>query len=512
MKKNHQRLRPEREHTHWVAASADGLDITRGWISALQERPRRGADLSAQALAEVLADDTVRACALQRIHGITARAWEVVVTDEGPCSQEVAGRFRQNIERLEWDRITAQMLRAGIFTGRTVAEVLWTVEGSQVSIADIAVRDSARFGFDGAGQLRLRTLHNPSPGQQLPERKFWVCRFGAAHADDVWGHALAGDLYWLVWLKRHALRFWSVYLEKFGTPTVLGRYPVGTQPDEQQRLLDALAAIERDSTIIVPEGVQVQLLEAMRGGAADHAGFVQLIDRAITKAILGQTATVEGQAGRLGASDEQDRARAAIQQSDADTLSASFNTSIARWWCDFNYGTAQSAPQLWRVFDHEGTAERLERDRAIFDMGFRPSIDYIRSNWGEHWSEDSAAPVTAAPTQPDAHSPSASADHGEGIEPAPAAANAVHDAAPDADLAAALAHAQPAIEGVLARIVQTIEEAADMDAAADALLDVLAPILSEGELHRAMAAALELAALRGWEASAQSHSRPAGPT
>lgn len=372
-----------------IATSENGRDITRGFLNPLTLANfddsvllARGGDL--RIYDEVLRDDTVRAAVNQRLHGVIARPWEVVAGGDSPLDKKAADFLRDNLAELQWDLITSQML-SGVFYGYAISEIIWEIEGGKVKIADIKVRNRRRFAFDGAGRLRLKTFENTYPGELMPEKKFWIARFGADHADAPYGLGLAHYLYWPVFLKRNALRFWSIYLEKFATPTVVGKYPLGTTENEQQRLLAALEAIQRDATLIMPEGMQTTLLEATRTGNADHAGFLAMLDKAILKVTLGQTATVEGTAGSLGAENERERVKDAILKADADILSLSFMNSVGAWLTEWNFPGAK-LPQVWRVFNDEDLEKRITRDKIIWEMGFAPDVNYITNTYGGTWA------------------------------------------------------------------------------------------------------------------------------
>src|SRR5690625_6722064 len=82
--------------------------------------------------------------------------------------------------------------------------------------------------------------------------------------------------------------------ERCGQPTSKGTYPKNATPNERQKLLDALEAINTDSGIAVPDGMEIGLLEAARSGTADYSKLYEYMDRAIAKMTLGQTASSEG--------------------------------------------------------------------------------------------------------------------------------------------------------------------------------------------------------------------------
>lgn len=375
-----------------IASSNDGRDITRGWLSALMHAPvddkilieRGGGDY--QIYEEVLRDDNVRAGVNQRIYGVIAKPWEVKPGGKRAADKSAADFIRDQIAQIEYDKITLQMLH-GTFYGFSVGEAMWGKDGSpRVVVDSIRVRNRRRFAFDGAGNLRLKTFNDAMPGELLPERKFWVATFGADHHDAPYGLGLAHYLYWLVWLKRNVMRFWAVYLEKFGTPTALGKYHSGATEEEQRKLLAALRAIQRDSAVVIPQNMEAALLEAMRSSAADHQDFIKQINEGILMVCLGQTATANGTSGKLGGEGEREAVKDAILRADSDMLSERFNRTIVKWLTEWNFPGA-TPPTVYRVFDDEDLDRRVERDEKIARMGFKPTLKYIHETYGGEWEE-----------------------------------------------------------------------------------------------------------------------------
>ena len=382
-----------------IATTLDGRDITRGYVSPLRlELPDDSVLLARGAgdyslYREVLRDDHVKAALTQRVHAVIARPWEVRPGGARAIDRAAAHFLQEQIARLRWDAITAAMLH-GVFYGFAVAEALWGADGRHVTLDAIKVRDRRRFGFDGAGRLRLKTTAQPE-GELLPERKFWHFCTGSDHDDAPYGLGLAHWLYWPVWLKRNGLRFWATFLERFGTPTATGRFPAGATPDEQAKLLAALQAIQRDSAIIFPEGMAVELLEAKRAGSADHADFVSMMNAAILVITIGQTASTQGTPGKLGNDQTQNEVRRDIVMADADLVCSSFNSSIARWLTEFNFPGA-ATPQVWRVLDDPADLNAsAERDERLARIGYRPGAARIAEVYGEGYE---AAPPATPPS------------------------------------------------------------------------------------------------------------------
>lgn len=387
-----------------IATTRDGRDITRGYLSPLQLLQPQDTVLAARGAGnyaiyrEVLRDDQVAATFAQRRLAVIGRQWEVEPGGDKRHDKAAAAFLKEQLDSLNWDAVTNGMLY-GVFYGYAVAEFLWGREGSRITIDAVKVRDRRRFGFDGEMQLRLMTTANPMPGEALPERKFWSFATGADHDDEPYGLGLAHWLYWPVFFKRGGLKFWLVFLEKFGQPTATGKYPASATPEEKARLLAALGAIMTDSGIILPEGMAVELLEAARSGTADYTALYDRMNDAIAKVVLGQTLTTEAKGGQYKADVQMD-VRQDLVKSDADLVCQSFNRSAARWLTEWNFPGA-AVPRVWRQIDEgEDLEKRAKVDQALHEMGYEPaSIDYINETYGGEWQKKAAPAPTAAPGQ-----------------------------------------------------------------------------------------------------------------
>lgn len=379
----------KKPETNEIATTLDGRDITRPWVDRLNVNPpddsvlleRGGGDYTLYR--EVLRDDHVKAAVEQRRRAVIARPWEVRPGGKRAIDKAAADFLRKNIEQIGWDTICDKMLM-GVFYGLSVGELMFDSDGRYWRMSGIKVRDRRRFGFDGENRLRLKTLQQPL-GELMPERKFWVFATGADHDDAPYGLGLGHWLYWPVWFKRNGHRFWAVFLERFGTPAMWGKYPASTSKPEQDKLLAALRALRQDSATITPEGMAIELLEATRSGTADYATFIAQMNAAILVATIGQTASTQGTPGKLGNDDTQNDVRLDIVRADADLLSASFNAGPARWLTEWNFPGA-AVPGVWRLVEEpEDLKTRAERDKSIYAMGYRPTARYIEETYGGEW-------------------------------------------------------------------------------------------------------------------------------
>jgi phage gp29-like protein len=461
-----------------VASTRDGRDITRGYVSPFELLQPQDDVLRArgngnyQIYREVLRDWQVKSTLAQRQLAVVSKPWEVEPGGKTAKDKAAAEFLKEQLDNIRWDNVTGQMLY-GVFYGYAVAEILWGQDGRYVTIDKIKARDRRRFGFDGEMGLRLLTMSKMNPGEPVSDRKFWYYATGADHDDEPYGLGLAHWLYWPVFFKRNDIKFWLIFLEKFGQPTAVGKYPGNATADEKTRLLNALSAVATESGIIVPEGMLVELLEAARSGTADYTALCDRMDQAIAKVVLGQTLTSEAVGGQYKADVQMD-VRQDLVKSDADLICESFNNGPARWLTEWNFPGAK-IPRVWRVVDEGEDLEKKSRvDKALHDMGYEPEdIDQINDTYGGRWVKK-AAPLVVDNRAPASGSVAPNTDGTQFAEAPPALQAAIDDqTAIDTAAAEFGAQFEAMLGGQVDAIIAFAEQTGDLATLRERLAELL---------------------------------------
>lgn len=382
-----------------VATVGAGRDITRGFLPEGLITQARDSVLREQGggnsiiYEELARDDQVKTCRQQRELALISKEWGVEPGDSSRKAKKAAERLKQVLERLSWDDKTQKMLSA-ILYGYSVSELMWATDGLEITLSDIKVRNRRRFGFLPSGELRLKTFNQYADGEALPPGKFWAFSCGADHDDEPYGLGLGHYLYWPVWFKKNGIKFWLLFLEKFGQPTAVGKYPVGSSDTEKTRLLQALSAIQSSTAIRIPDGMQIEFLEAARSGTADYTALVDRMNASISKVYLGHASAADETPGRLGGQTSATDVRDDLIRADADLVCGSFNRTVARWLTFYNDGDSVAPPRVWRK-----TAEPIDlkaladKDKVIFDMGFKPTLRYVTDKYEGDYTEIQPAPT-----------------------------------------------------------------------------------------------------------------------
>jgi phage gp29-like protein len=295
---------------------------------------------------------------------VIGKEWDIEPASDDPQDVKVADFVKEVFKRFSYDT-ARQALLSGIVTGFKPGEVMWDYSEGDIWIKGINGISPRRFAFDLEGRLRLLTWGNMIEGVEVPEKKFIVFR-NPSNNGSPYGDGIGRALYWPIWFKKNGVKFWAVFLDKFGQPTPWGKYPPGTTEDDQTKLLDSLKAMQTDQAIITPDNMTVDLLEAARASSVDsYDKWEKFWNDAITFIILGQTATTEGTPGKLGSEEARSDIREEIVKADADLLSECQNDFLIPWICDYNFPALKKYPKVWVRTEPPDDLDRLSKVHQV---------------------------------------------------------------------------------------------------------------------------------------------------
>ena len=342
-----------------------------------------------------LRDERCQAALDQRLDAAISRPWEVEAGGEENRDRQAADDLKLQLDAIDFDAICRQLLH-GVWYGYAVAETIWTREESRVVLGDLIVRAPDRFRWSPEGAPLLRSERN-AYGEELPPGKFVVLARPGEHGDLPHGPGLARWCFWPVWLKRHGLKFWSVALEKFGAPSVVGKYPPNATAGQKADLLDLVHAYATSVGVTLPEGQEIEIVESARRAGGDFEQFVGYLDRQLTTTILGQSSTTD-QGPWRGTAEVQKDVRDETVAADCRLLDSALNGTIARWLTAWNFQGA-AVPRIRRdASPPEDLDARATREETIArTTGLRPTQAHIEEVYGGEWE---MAPSRTSPAVP----------------------------------------------------------------------------------------------------------------
>lgn len=247
-------------------------------------------------------------------------------------------------------------------------------------------RDPRFFQFDRitGKQLRIKDEANMLDGLPLPPHKFIVHKPRLKT-----GLPIRGGLARLVAVsymcKSYTVTDWLAFAEVFGMPLRVGRYNPNATPADINTLINAIANIGTDAAAAIPDTMRIDFESPgnVSGGADVFKNLAEWLDKQVSKAVLGQTASTEGTPGKLGNDDAQDDVRTDILRADARQLSNTINKHLVRSFVDLNFGPQEHYPRVeFQVIEPEDTAALTAALKELVPLGLKVEASVIRDKLG----------------------------------------------------------------------------------------------------------------------------------
>ncbi|MCX7013580.1 MAG: DUF935 family protein, partial [Candidatus Sumerlaeota bacterium] len=325
---------------------------------------RRGGDLFALYNEMEEKDGHLFSVLQTRKTGVLARERKLLPASETDADRRVADFVDDILDCIpQFPQALFNILDA-LGKGFSVQEIVWTYrDDGRVGVAGLKSRWPGRFCFDRDERLRL--LDSPTSAQwlaalggfdsgrleaasrPLPERKFLVFTFGGQYGNS-YGKGLCARAYWYYWFKKNNLKFWGLYNEKFGAPTVVAKYQHGVTEEERRRLMEVLESLQSDAGVAIPENITLEFLEARNSdGGATYQALGDWCNDEMAKIVLGQTLTSgEGRrSGSLALGQVHADVRREYIESDARDLMAVINGQLIPWIVAFNFPAGTPSPR-----------------------------------------------------------------------------------------------------------------------------------------------------------------------
>lgn len=376
-----------------VAAHARDVDIVNGFVGRVLPNPDRIVSKESpyegvRVYDKLLQDPHVECVTQVRAAAVVGKEFTVEPGDESPLAQKIADFVGDVFRQIAlFDQFRKLTLGRGTVIGFSPAEIMWEYSEGDIWIDRIYHRKEYRFVFDKNSLPRLITLANMIEGEELPERKFFLYNYPGT--DNPYGDGLGQKIYWWEFFKRHDIKNWVQFNERFGDPTAIGKYPRGSaSAADITKLQNALAnGIQKQASVVIPDDIVIELLEAERTGSiSSFEKLSEFCDRQISKAVLGQTLTTEpGDSGSYALGKVHNQVREDILTGDAALQAYAINAQIVKWLVDYNFGSQPKGlyPSFWiPIEEGEDLNQRLKRDECAQKMGYPITLGYMQDTYG----------------------------------------------------------------------------------------------------------------------------------
>lgn len=300
-------------------------------------------------------DDQVKACLILKKSAVIKGGWKIEGDDE------VQVEFLETVfEKMDstMTNFIVSLLSAYEY-GFSVHEKVYSYIDygafrGNIGIKALRPKSPTRLDFeiDDFGNLKefgLRQRLDTGKINNLPINKFIIYTH-QKEFDNVYGESELKAAYTPWFVKTNIVKYWAIYLERFGVPTVKGRTSTGRVTESQKEAFKVLMQkFQSGMSLILPQDLSIDLMESTR---TDRGAFSQAkdsMDIAIARAILiPQMIGLVPQAGvgSYGKSTTDLQTFDWIMNPNVREVEDTLNEQLIKQLIDYNYGPQEEYPKF----------------------------------------------------------------------------------------------------------------------------------------------------------------------
>ncbi len=360
---------------HWESSDRDGTDASRGLTPAGVDRIMQAANSGDAAelfrlAAELPEKNWDIFHALQTRHNaVLGCNWSIDAgEDASPAAQKTAEKLEAELraagsydELDTFHDLLSDMIRA-LLPGVGVSEIVWAQGGS---IAGFSFIEPKHLTLRDSRRPKLVTREN-SLGVDLQPGKFIVHTLRTHGPDPVRG-GLIRPLAWLHCFSNINVKDLLRFIERYGMPFTVARVDNKTWETERNKLKALIRSFGPNGGGVFTRSTELELLQAANNGGDVYFKLLEYVGKAITKVVLGQTATA-GDGGGWSNDGAQDQVRQDILEADCRWIEDTINAQICQIWHRYNCAEGTPVPRF--VIDStpsEDVKEKYEAMKMRFD-------------------------------------------------------------------------------------------------------------------------------------------------
>ncbi|SAI74577.1 Mu-like prophage protein gp29 [Bordetella ansorpii] len=334
--------------------------------------------------------------------------WSVSPPEGATAAEKSEAAFvTEVLQDLEMEDILFDMTDA-VGHGFSALEVTWgSIERQRVPVL-VEHRPQGWFRTPtspGLNRNELRLRDNSVDGQALWPFG-WIMHTHRSRSGYIARAGLFRVTAWPWLFRNFAIRDLAEFLEIYGLPMRLGTYNPNNHDDKARAtLLRAVIGIGHDAAAVVPEGMKIDFMQAAQGDSTPFDAMIGLMERTMSKAVLGGTLTSgEGEHGTQALGDVHNELRHDLAKSDARQLGTTITRQLIYPILAVNRGrmTLRRCPRL--VLDTQEPEDlKLLADSLpkLVSMGMQIKTEWAHGKLKIPRAEDGDDVLRAvAPTDP----------------------------------------------------------------------------------------------------------------
>lgn len=239
------------------------------------------AGLTRSDLRELMYDDEISAAMETRQSSVESTPWRLE-PGEGAVTDYVWGELELHIDNLISGAFSA------LAFGYSVIELVYEPVAGKRKVKLAMEKPFEWFRVERDGTLKYISREHIEGEEVDTNYKFLLTRHKPSYTNPL-GEAILSRLYLPWFFRGKGWQFWAKFLERFGSPFMVGK----TEGDPNE-MASALALAVQAASIAVGREESVELISSANDGGSFER-FQVAIDKRIQKVLLGQTLTTDTQ-------------------------------------------------------------------------------------------------------------------------------------------------------------------------------------------------------------------------
>lgn len=179
-------------------------------------------------------------------------------------------------------------------------------------------------------------------------------------------------LVWTFVLKHYSVQDLAEFLEIYGLPVRVGKYPEGTSKEARRTLLNAVASLGHNAAGIMPDNMSIDLHNAAQGSHDPYMAMISYCEKAQSKVIVGQVLTAQSDnTGSQALGNVHNEVRRDLMVSDAKQLAQTLTAQLIYPLLHLNFADVDPSRLPYFEFDTK-EAEDLEKIVSVIGQ----AVDY----------------------------------------------------------------------------------------------------------------------------------------
>lgn len=265
----------------------------------------------------------------KRKTAISTLEWDIEPPEDASAAeQKTADQVREWVRAIPaFDETILIELMDAVLKGFKCVEMWWELDQRTLQ-PHFEPQPQRWFTLDQ--RRRTLTLRDGTSQYGVPLRPWgWIAHVHKSRNGYLARGSLARVLAWPYLFKNYATRDLAEFLEIYGLPLRLGKYPTGASDAEKRTLLQAVVGIGHNAAGIIPQAMTLEFQNAAQGNEKPFQTMMDAMDAAESKAILGQTLTSgEGQHGTQALGQVHNEVRIDILKSDARRIAGTLTAQL----------------------------------------------------------------------------------------------------------------------------------------------------------------------------------------